>query len=189
MKVHYSVPQDPVICPCSRPEESSPSHLRSILITIRWKVIKIYTILEAGTFPVSKQGKTAPLHCAWQTPLKWHRYLCVFLYFKFTTVHCPKCSVTTLFQTRVTNLQSFSPPPASGDYNPLLTNIISQTLSATSSRQLLLVSKMFSSPYFDCAAIVSCHKNMAILCAALVFLWPSSTFYFNIPKKISQQRQ
>lgn len=55
-----------------------PIHLRSILITIRWKVIKIYNILEAGSFPISKQGKTAPLHCAWQTPLKWHRYLCVF---------------------------------------------------------------------------------------------------------------
>lgn len=178
MKVHYGVPQDPVICPCSHPYESSPSHLRSISITIRWKVIKIYNVLEAGSFPIAKQVKTVPLHCAWQTPLKWHRYLCVFLY--FSTVHCPKCSVTTLFQTRVTNLQSFSLLSASGDFNLLLTNIISQTLSAPASRQLLHVSKMFSSPYFDYAAIVSCHKNMAILCAALVLLWPSSTFYFNI---------
>lgn len=180
MKAHYGVPQDPVICPCSRPDEYRPSHLRSILITIRCKVIKIYNILEAGSFPISNQGKTAPLHCAWQTPLKWHRYLCVFLYFNFSTVQCPKCSVTTLFQSRVKNLQIFSPPSASGDYNPLLTNIISQTLSATSSRQLLHVSKMFSGPYIDGAAIVSCHKNMAILCAALILLWPSSIFYFNI---------
>jgi hypothetical protein len=117
-----------------------------------------------------------------KTPLKWHRYLCVFLYLNFYTVQCPKCSVPTLYKTRVTNLHSFRPPTASGDYNPLLINIISQTLSATSCRQLLHVSKIFSSPYFDCA-IVSCHKNMAILCAALVLLWPSSTFYFNIHKK------
>jgi hypothetical protein len=88
MKVHCGVPQDPVIGPCSQLDESSPSHLRSILIIIRWKVIKIYNILEAGSFPFSKQGKTAPLHCAWKTPPKWHRYLSVFFYFNLSTVQC-----------------------------------------------------------------------------------------------------
>jgi len=167
MKAHYGVPQDPVICPCSWPDESSPSYLRSILITIRWKVIKIYNILEAGSFPIFKQRKTAPLHCAWQTPLKWHRYLCIFLYFNFFTVQCSKCSVTTLFLSRVKNLQIFSPHSASGYHNPLLTNIISQTLSATSSWQLLHFSNMFSGPYFACAGIVSCHKSWP----SYVLLW------------------
>lgn len=120
-------------------------------------------------------------------------YILIFplyiLYFNFSTVQCPKWSVTTLFQTRVTNLQSCSPPPASGDFNPP-----SLTLSLRNGQLVHPDSYCMSPrcsqvhPLIVLLSFLVTKTWQSYICTSLVLLWPCNTIYFNTHKRMSQLR-